>query len=123
MTTTPRVAESIEDLKVGMVVALLTGRGIAPIALPFMGQVQESGRVRGAFINGGEIQEFHPEPTSVTDGEWVILFERPPVPVTVSREAIDRLAASWHLWESGAANHCIGQAARALLAEVEGQET
>lgn len=79
MTDTPRVAESLDDLRVGQVVV------VRPRGSNW--DMRESWTVQESTLAKGVDQW-------LTEYEVVILSDPPPEPVTVSREAFDRLAGA-----------------------------
>lgn len=101
--TVPRVASSLDDLRVGQVVATICADGSAGECITFE-DMHRFGY--DAFMCGG--------------GRVVILSDPPPVPVSVSRAVIDRLAEAVEQHDE---QPCpAAEAARALLAEVRAQE-
>lgn len=123
MTTVPRVASSLDDLRVGQVV---TFRNL------HIGKVTML--ASGAAV-AARMHEFDGLPTAITEldalnGYVVILSDPEPEPVSVSRAAINRLAAplTFQIDEpqgdssQPALLRQVLAAARALLDEVRAQE-
>src|SRR5688572_24737685 len=101
MTTVPRVAASIDDLRVGMVVVCQRRDGTwgNPVQV-------EPGGIREQLRQG------HPVcPT-------VILSDPPPVPVRVPADLIDALEAAYDSWAATSDNDPVGMA-NAICAVVD----
>jgi hypothetical protein len=131
--TVPRVARSLDDLRVGQVVALVrkgeqrlgTVEAVRHDANHPYAQVKYPSPTAGSY-------SFDVHGATIEGGYVVILSDPPPSPVTVSREAFDRLADVLHemntLFESGAhgwedrITDELDAAARALVDEVRGTD-
>lgn len=114
MSTVPRVATSIDDLRVGMVVAHR------------MPTLDHASQWEILWCSESQIEYLKDRHTTgFSEGNYVILSEPPPEPVTVSREAFDRLAEAWDEWVVEGARvgmNPVLYAARALVDEARGNE-
>lgn len=104
---TPRVAESIDDLRVGQVV--VAHHRIEMLEAANLGPVHER-----------DLDYWRAFPPD--NWTFYILSDPPPEPVTVSREAFDRLAARLGRYDGISTCGPILAAARALVDEVRAAE-
>lgn len=96
---TPRVAESIDDLRVGQVLVTRDSR-------------------TGHWTVARYMQEWADKHTwDFSNGRVVILSDPPPEPVTVSREAFDRLIDELDTWSTEKSATRVVIAARILVNE------
>lgn len=125
--TVPRVASSLDDLRVGQVVAWMDALG--NVHTGTVHRTMKAGGVTQVVVRLSEHDSYQFD-SQVNTYAVVILSDPPPVPVTVSREAFDRLAAplTFPIYEpqgdssQAALLRQVLDAARALVAEVRAQE-